>query len=182
MLCVYCGFRHVTERDYGLDCLVEPVSLPGGPLLGDLLSVQLKSVASLRWHKTNEQQLTAHASAPDRSVETCTLSGIRTSTVNYWLGLQIPVFLCVHERTSDKLFWVNPKRQARARFGKLREHATFGLTVSTNSELHADFAEINFYREYQSERSHSEFVGALDSCCARFQPSCRVSCGGSASS
>ena len=109
--------RHASERDYGIDCLIEPVVEPGGQVKGDLLAVQMKSIQEIAWNGTGE-----NAEA--------TFSGIKAETVNYWMRLPVPVFLCVHDRKTDEVFYARVKRQVRHRYQELQTQDTFGFRLS----------------------------------------------------
>ena len=85
--------RHVSERDYGIDCLIEPVSEENLDVKGELMAIQIKSRDSIGWREEDN-------STPKKA----TFSGIGISTVNYWRHLPIPVFLCIHDRSTDSLY------------------------------------------------------------------------------
>ncbi len=85
--------RGVTERDYGVDCYLEMVGRDGS-VRGDLISIQLKGTESLNW-KQNEKQKRQEAK----------FSGVKIETINYWMNLAVPVFLCVAETSTMYMKW-----------------------------------------------------------------------------
>ena len=98
--------RGVSERDYGVDCYIEMVGRDGS-VRGDLLSIQLKGTESLNW-KHNDKQKRREAK----------FSGIKIETINYWMNLAVPVFLCVAETSTKKLYFAPIKHQVRNQYKK----------------------------------------------------------------
>jgi hypothetical protein len=139
--------RHVTERDYGLDCIVELVRL-SGELQGEMVAIQLKSVDALQWSMTNQR-------------EQATLSGIKSSTVAYWLGLPMPAFLVVHERATNSLYAVPAKKQARQQYGLLGEQDSISFYLNREDDLQSADGLTNLVVEALSELSYPAFAAAL---------------------
>ena len=79
--------RELTERDYGVDLYIELVG-KDGKVTGDLVALQVKSTKSIQF---NNKGL-------------FTYGGIKKSTINYWLGLPVPVFLIVVNLNNKGLF------------------------------------------------------------------------------
>jgi hypothetical protein len=96
--------REVTERDYGIDCYVEIV-WRNNEVTGDLCLLQLKSSGSIDWEES-----------PSEWGKKARFSGIKKSTVNYWMGLPVPVFLMWAEVNTCKLFFASVKEQVRAQY------------------------------------------------------------------
>jgi hypothetical protein len=119
--------RHASERDYGIDCLIEPVAVEGGPVTGDLLAIQLKGTQEIEWSADTDR---VHA----------TFSGTEVKTVNYWMGLPVPVFLCVHDQKTDGVFYAPVKRQVRRRYSELLAQKTFGFQL--RREMVLDFGDL----------------------------------------
>jgi len=109
--------RHVTERDYGLDCIFEiPV---GEHVVGWLFGAQVKSRAKMEWREDG----------------TSSLSGIPVSAANYWLGLPFPVFLFLYVEDEDKLFVANARRQTRRRYNDLFSQTSISFWFSRKFSL-----------------------------------------------
>ena len=144
--------REVTERDYGIDCYVEIVH-DDKKVAGRLCSLQIKSTDSaIDWRATEPGEPTVRRS---------TFSGTKTSTVNYWLGLQIPVFLCVADLSVEKVFFVNVKRQAREHFASIMRQSTFGFELSSLLELSAQNGPVLIEILYEREREHVRFMSGV---------------------
>lgn len=140
--------RYASERDYGIDCLIEPVAESGGPVRGDLFAVQLKGTERIA-------RSTHDSSVPAR------FSGIDARTVNYWMNLPLPVFLCVAEIQSSSLFFTPVKAQVRGRFDELETQRSFGFDLSPNHDLsHAGGVDL-LLAQYRRERAFPEFANAL---------------------
>lgn len=136
--------RHVTERDYGLDCLVE---IPlGDRLVGHVFGAQLKATKTLQWHQG----------------DTAALPGISCSTANYWLGLPFPVFLFLFVEEEDRVFVANVRAQCRRQYEKLVQQETTSFTIHRQLNLDdkdADLLLALFFRE----QSFEGFAAALQS-------------------
>lgn len=91
--------REVGERDYGLDVYVEIVR-DDMRLRGDLVAIQLKSKAEVKFSESSHRKYT-------------TLRSVKRATLNYWLGIPVPVFLCLVCLSSERCYWVNIKRRHR---------------------------------------------------------------------
>lgn len=142
--------RHVSERDYGLDCLIEPVSKPNGPVKGDLLAIQLKGTKSISW-------ITSKNSGNKRT----TYGGTKITTVNYWMNLPMPVFLCVHEQISNSVYFASVKHQVRDQFKKFQTQKTFGFKLTKDLDLAATHGIQVLLTLYLRERFYTHFADAL---------------------
>ena len=87
--------REIAERDYGIDMYVELVG-KDGYLVGHLAALQLKGIKKVRFYADSSAIVT-----------------VKRETLNYWLGLPIPVFLIVVCLDSKNVYWVNIKEQNR---------------------------------------------------------------------
>lgn len=83
------------------------------------------------------------------------------STVNYWMGLPVPVFLCVHEHSSDAMYFAAVKRQVRRRYYELSSQATFGFELWSQLDLSAEGANLLLMALYYQEQSYPSFAEAL---------------------
>lgn len=88
--------RELSERDYGIDLYVELVG-KDLVLAGEMVALQLKGTKKLNF--VNGQ---------------ATFKKIKRETLNYWLSLPVPVFLCVVCIETSKCYWVNIESQHRA--------------------------------------------------------------------
>lgn len=139
--------REARTEDYGIDCYLELVP-DSGYLVGHLASVQLKSTDTILWSQSKTHPEYRIASSPS----------IKTSTVNYWMGLQIPVFLCVAELTQGRMFWSNVKSHVRRNYRDLQTQETMTFRLSTARELcKAEMKELPFVYSYLLERNHVAF-------------------------
>jgi hypothetical protein len=103
--------RHTTERDYGVDCLIEiPI---GSDVAGHIFGAQIKSTETLKW----------------QSDGTATLSRIRCSSAHYWLGLPFPVFLFLFVEAENRIYFANIRQQGRARYSELLSQETTHLRM-----------------------------------------------------
>ena len=133
--------RGVTERDYGVDCYLEMVGRDGS-VRGDLISIQLKGTESLDW-KENEKQNGQEAK----------FSGVKIETINYWMNLAVPVFLCVAETSTKKLYFAPIKNQVRNQYKKYKLQQSLSFTLSTKHMLDDDQGLSNFIICYIQEKN-----------------------------
>jgi hypothetical protein len=104
--------REVSERDYGLDVYVEIVG-DDRLLRGNLVAIQLKSKAEVKFSVSMPKRATFHK--------------VKRSTLNYWLGMPVPVFFCLVCLARRRCYWVNIKQQNR--------EGGFSQTASRHSEV-----------------------------------------------
>lgn len=83
--------REITERDYGIDLYLEIIGTDGF-LTGKLVALQVKSTQK---------------KVKFRSDGRMTYGGIKKSSVNYWVGLPVPVFLILVDLESKQAYWAS---------------------------------------------------------------------------
>lgn len=83
-------FRHETEDDYGVDVEVELVTT-NGEVRGDFFKGQLKGTKKVEFSKD----------------ERASVSGIKQSTLRYWIGLSkyVHMFGFLIDTTEEKVYW-----------------------------------------------------------------------------
>lgn len=135
--------RHVTERDYGLDCLVE---IPmGDNIVGYIFGAQLKDTRKLCWREDGR----------------ATLSKISCSTANYWMGLPFPVFLFLYVEGEDKMFIANVRQQCRQRYSALLGDGTTHFVFHRDINLDDPDAELLLVALFFREQSFESFSASL---------------------
>lgn len=107
--------RELGERDYGVDFLIEMVG-EKHLVTGHIAAVQLKGVERLKWSAGAIQDLDWFRSRP-----------IKNHTVNYWMGLQQPVFLCIAEISTRKVIFVPVKQAIRSNCDLFRKNKAFAF-------------------------------------------------------
>lgn len=80
--------RDLSERDYGLDVLIEITHK--GRLTGNMVAGQLKSIESFQFPKREKQK---------------SFKGMRRSTYNYLLNLPTPAFIFVCSLSDQRIYW-----------------------------------------------------------------------------
>jgi len=137
--------RDVTGRDYGIDCYIELVN-KDNEITGNLISVQLKSNNELEWKKRRGS-----------SRESALFSGIKIATVNYWMKLPVPTFLCIAELKSKSIYFATIENQVRKRYNLFNRQKTFSFYLDKHFNLSRDNGIINFLASYFRELSHKSF-------------------------
>lgn len=142
--------RYATERDYGIDLLVEPVSHVGGPVRGDMFALQVKGTVSLVWRDVE-----------DPTDKKTIFSGTNKATINYWMGLPVPVFYCVHDQTTNSVLFAPVKQQIRRRYNQFKSQDTFGFELRSKLDLAEPNSDFLLMALYYQERAHPFFANAL---------------------
>ena len=137
--------REVTERDYGIDSYIEIVE-ENGDVTGNLCSIQLKSTQTINWKN-------------DISV----LSGIQKSTINYWIGLPVPVFIFWADIEQSKLYFCSVEDQVRSRFIDFQDESyeTFSFEFFKYLEIGTELGNIMFKAFYNKQRNYPIFTNNL---------------------
>lgn len=139
--------RYLSERDYGLDLLIEPVAINNSVVKGDMFAIQLKGTESLKWNNSERPQTI--------------FSGTEKSSVNYWMGLPLPVFLCVHDQSTNFLFFAPVQHQVRRRYNELKTQSSFGFKLNSIFELSTNIGKAFLLKYYFRERSYLFYSQAL---------------------
>ena len=142
--------RHVTERDYGVDCIVEIALARDKDFIvsGQMFAIQAKSTKRIAWRGEAGQRRTR-------------VSGLKVSTVNYWMKLPMPVFLCLHEGESDRVFFVDIKRFVRRKYPLLTGRKTVPCVINEYFAMNSDEGMYWLIRLFNMESSFEHFAGAL---------------------
>ncbi|MCA9451256.1 MAG: DUF4365 domain-containing protein [Nitrospiraceae bacterium] len=142
--------RKIDERDYGIDCLIEMVG-ENQLVTGHVAAVQLKAMERPKWSGGSRQDLTDwFRSRP-----------IKKQTVNYWMGLQQPVFLCIAEISTGKVFFVSVKPAIRSNYGLFRKNKAFAFRLSRLCDLTNPLGQDIFEQSYYRERGYDRFIERL---------------------
>lgn len=139
--------RGLGERDYGVDYLIEMV---GGKYLltGHIAAIQLKATGYIKWRGQSHQNITDWFYS----------QRIPKRTVNYWMGLQLPVFLCVVESSTKKVFFVPVKRAIRRNYDLFLKNKTFRFRLIRFCELTNKMGQEAFTQDYHRERGYDHFI------------------------
>lgn len=138
--------RYASERDYGIDTLIEPVSNVDRLVKGDLMAIQVKGTGALKWNEDGK---------------TAIFSGIDVTAVNYWMSLPVPVFLCVHDQSTNALYYSQVKLEVRRRYNELLTQKTFGFELSKSFNLADTEGHKLFMAFYFMEKAQPHFESAL---------------------
>lgn len=123
--------REMTERDYGIDLYIEIVT--DNRITGDLLAIQIKGKNKVKFDKSRK----------------CIYSGIKKTTINYWLGLPVPVFFVVVDLDAKIPYFVSVREQNRkGRF--IKDSKTVSLILSQDFKIinsEANLFKLMYLRE-----------------------------------
>ena len=143
--------REISERDYGVDCYIEIV-WKDHEVTGDLCSIQLKSTDRIEW-----------SSQKTKRGHKFRFSGIKKSTVNYWMNLPVPVFLMLAETSTGKLFFAPVKDQVRSQYPEYLDEnqKTLGFNFYSDYVMALNKGEVIFFAHYLKEKSFDQFSNYL---------------------
>lgn len=134
--------REMTKRDYGIDCYLELVD-KRNQVTGDMVFIQLKSTEEIKWVEDGGELI--H-----------TLSGIKGSTVNYWLNLPVPVFIFLVDITKKEVYFINIKKSIRRNYIDFLSNKTISFKVNKKMTITRENF-ILFIAEYLLEKNFSVF-------------------------
>ena len=136
--------RQLTERDYGVDAYIEIVN-NNGEIAGDICFIQLKSSDRINWEHGQKK-----------------LSGIKKSTINYWLNLPAPVYIFWVDLSKSRLFFSPVKEVIRNTYKEfLKGSETMSIPFNEKDEFGTELGEIRFIVNYFNEKEFPDIVNLL---------------------
>jgi hypothetical protein len=139
-----CIVRNLTERDYGVDVLVELTDR--GRMTGSMIAGQIKSVANFNFAGRQEKGF----------------SGLKRSTYNYLLGLPVPTYLFICSLKDRQVYWANVREHDRQR--RSDEGARPIFVINQASSLSSGswmILELTALRERRWPQVENAIVGGL---------------------
>lgn len=134
--------RELNERDYGVDLYVEIVT-ESNRLSGDLVAIQLKGTKNVTFKNKRSS-----------------FGGIKRETLNYWLSLTVPVFVCVACLEKKQCYWGSIELQNRqGRFKK--KSKTVSVALSEESSFSPQGLQY-FYMSYAREKSWTAIEKSIE--------------------
>lgn len=127
--------RPITERDVGIDGEAE--IRVNNRYTGLFFKYQLKSTDSIEWNMAGSSRSSA----------------IKSSTANYWLGLEIPVFLFQADLAEGGVYFQAVGTELRTRFGEFQDQKTLSIELSSQLRLGHRDAEEAFDAAFRWERA-----------------------------
>src|SRR5450830_739259 len=139
--------RETTGRDYGIDAYLELVNAKN-EVTGDLIAIQLKGKNSIEWKDEGE-------------VKTSLFSGIKTSTVNYWVNLPMPAFLFVADVKENQVYFCEVKAQVRKRYDEFLKQETFSFKLRKPLDLVTPVGQVMLIALHNREKFRQKFEHEL---------------------
>lgn len=146
--------RQLTERDYGIDAYIELILNKEGFVTGDGCFIQLKSTDIIKWKN-----------------EEAKLSGIKKSTINYWMNLPAPVFIFWVDLITEEVFYCSIKKYMRENYIKyLESEKTLSITFKKSNDLENKKLNIgNFLLTYLADKHHNDVHNSLRTLIVHFK-------------
>lgn len=129
--------RQMSERDYGVDCLIELVN--DDDVTGELVSIQLKGTQRIKW--TNKEQFN--------------LSKISISTSNYWYSSPLPIFVCLVDVDLKEVYYCSVKSFIREKFLEYNKQKKFIYIIDKKNKIDNNNSK-RFHSAIYAEKSIDE--------------------------
>jgi hypothetical protein len=99
------------------------------------------------------------------------LSGIRKSTVNYWMGLPVPVFIFWVDISDEKVYFCSVENHVRKKYPEFLDEntKTFSFEFYRYFEISNDFGNVMFKALYHKQRNFSTFTNNLQDLIFHFE-------------
>lgn len=120
--------RDLSERDYGIDVLIEYVT-DDNEVTGKLAAIQLKSTAELSFNKDNEWRFYK----------------VKPSTTDYWLNSNIPSFIFFVSGNED-VYFLSVNDYVKRNYGRYLESENFYYAITPDNR----FSVKKFVEKYET--------------------------------
>ncbi|WP_174169327.1 DUF4365 domain-containing protein [Pseudoalteromonas sp. JC28] len=120
--------RDLSERDYGIDVLIEYVT-DDNEVTGKLAAIQLKSTSELSFNKDNEWRFYK----------------VKPSTTDYWLNSNIPAFIFFVSEDED-IFFLSVNDYVKRNYDRYLENENFYYGITPENR----FSVKEFVEKYES--------------------------------
>jgi hypothetical protein len=135
--------RLIAQNDYGIDGQVELVSR-NGDVTGDIAFVQVKASAGIKWKQNTKGKQEARLF-------------IRKATVNYWMGIPVPVFLLWADVSEAEVHFAPVKTPVRQQYIKFATKESIPFSFVRNHALRTEEGMLAFVVHYNREKHYEEF-------------------------
>ncbi len=120
--------RQLSERDYGIDALIELVNSKN-QVTGIFTSFQLKSTANVNFDNSGKYRLYK----------------VNKNTTNYWLNSNIPAFLLLIDETKKKIYFKSVADYVRQNYNRYSSDNNFYYEFYNSDEFNVEVF-LNAYR------------------------------------
>lgn len=126
--------RELSERDYGIDLYIELTNK--GFVTGNMMALQVKGKEMISFNQEGKFRF----------------SGIKKSTIRYWLGLPVPIFFVAVCLASKRCFFVNIK-EANRKYDLLDgSEETVSLCLQEKMQISSNSSTLLEYIYYREKR------------------------------
>lgn len=136
--------RELSERDYGIDALIELVTLDNR-VTGKLISIQLKSTDNFKFNSFNK----------------FTVYSIEKQTTNYWLNSNIFTFLFVVDLKLNKIYFKSIEDYVREEYKTYSENNKFNYVFCPDDEFSVDKFVALYYWSENLRKADNELINLV---------------------
>lgn len=134
--------REITKRDYGIDCYVEIVT-KSNEITGDMAFIQVKGQQKIDWQQDG--------------IHSYKLGNIKTSSVNYWFNIPVPVFIVVVDISSSEVFFCNVKKTIRQHYDNYLKSEEISFYLNKANMIDRSGKWLLFFVNYYLEMNYKSF-------------------------
>lgn len=132
--------RELTEQDYGIDLQLE--IFENSQATGKILQIQLKG---------------SDAPSYDKTAPFVTYYGIKSSTINYWSSLPIPVIFVFVDTNTKDCFYCNINHYIRDNYNDFKKQNLHNIKIPTSQILQLATSSKIINDIYNQEMQRAEF-------------------------
>lgn len=137
--------RQITGQDYGIDLYVEIRTKLDHLIIGDMIALQVKGKTKI----------------PFDGEGNFTYRPIKPSTINYWLGLPMPVFFVIVCLETKMAYWVNIKKEYREdQFGS-RLNKFRSIRINKLNTLRKGYGINKLHHQYRFEKNWDKIENCI---------------------
>lgn len=135
-------FRQITERDYGIDALIE-LTL-NGDVLGKSMSIQIKSTKSVNWNANNQYKMK-----------------IDNKTIHYWINGNNPIILFLVDVKEENAYFIDVRKQVRSNYSDYVNN-NFSFVFKKSDDLISKNGNIRFLFNSIKEFEYFNYLSAVN--------------------
>lgn len=133
--------RELSERDYGIDALIELVTIDNR-VTGKLISIQLKSTENFKFNSLNKYSF----------------YGVEKHTTNYWLQSNIPTFIFIIDLNLERVFYKSIEDYVRLNYEVYSTKDKFPYVIYPEDEFDADSFVVSYFWSESLKKADDELM------------------------
>lgn len=135
-------FRQISERDYGIDALIE-LTLDNR-VLGKFISVQIKSKQNISWNRNGKFKMR-----------------IENSSINYWITGNNPPILLLVDVSRKNAYFVNIREQVRVNYDNYVKN-NFSFEFNINNDILSKPGYTRLIATFLTELEYHNYIASVN--------------------